>query len=100
MMPTLDELRHRRGFLTALERAVKGSARLGFDWDAQERFRTETLDSVRDPLIKGFIEGVFAQRLDRHPLRRFAAAQARSIDAIRVARCRGAYSDSTRAERS
>jgi hypothetical protein len=83
MMPTLDDVRHRRGFGTALDRAVKTAARLEFDWPALERFQASFLPTIRDPKLRLFIEGVLDQRIGDHPLRQFTPMQAREINHLR-----------------
>lgn len=82
MVPTLDEVRHIRGFGTKLDKAVKGSAALDFQWEKLEAFRDDLLSSIRDEPLRAFIAEVLAQRIDRHPLRKFTPVEARSLHSL------------------
>ncbi len=85
MLPTLDEVRHRRGFLTNMERALRTVTRLDLDWPGLEAFRESFLPTIRDPLIREFVADQLRRRIDNHPLRAFSPGQARQFTAMSAA---------------
>lgn len=84
MVPTLDEVRHIRGFGVAIDKAVKGSAALDLDWEKLEAFRDQLLSTIRDHQLRAFIADVLAQRIERHPLREFSPDQARLLVGLQL----------------
>ena len=83
MLPSLDEVRHRRGFFTAINTAARTASKVG-DAVALDTFRTNFLPTIRDPLVREFLANYLEERIRLAAADGLTPEELRIIDAIPV----------------